>query len=58
MATYAVPVGSKPARLYILPKMHKSWCPGSHMVSAVVPTEGLSELVDHCFQPFLPNIPS
>ena len=27
MAAYAVPVDSKPARFYILPKVHKSGCP-------------------------------
>ena len=59
MATYAVPVDSKPARFYILPKVHKSGCPGRPIVSAVgSPTEGLSELVDHFIQPFVPNIPS
>ena len=35
MATYAVPVNSKPARIYILPKVHKSGCPGRPIVSAV-----------------------
>ena len=28
MATYAVHVDSKPARIYILPKVHKSGCHG------------------------------
>ena len=56
MATYAVPVDSKPVRFYILPK---TGCPGRPIVSAVgSPTEGLSELVDHFIQPFVPNIPS
>ena len=59
MATYAVPVDSKPARFCILPKVHMSGCPGIPIVSAVgSPTEGLSELVDHFIQPFVPNIPS
>ena len=59
MTTYAVPVDSKPARFYILPKAHMSWCPGRPIDSAVgSPTEGLSELVDHFIKPFLPNIPS
>ena len=59
MATYAVPVDSKPSRCYILPKVHKSGCPGRSIVSAVgSPTEGLFELVDHFIQPFVPNIPS
>ena len=59
MATYAVPVDSKPARFYILPKFHKTGCPGRPIVSAVgSPTEGLSELVDHFIQPFVPNIQS
>ena len=48
MAAYAAPVDSKPARFYILPKVHKTVCPGRPIVSAVgSPTEGLSELVDH-----------
>ena len=59
MANYAVPVDSKPARFYILQKVHKIGCHGSPIVSAVgSPTEGLSELVDHFIQPFVPNIPS
>ena len=59
MATYAVPVDSKPARFYILPKVHMSGYPGRSIASAVVsPTEGLSELVDHFIQPFVPNISS
>ena len=59
IATYAVPVNPKSARLYILPKVHKTGCPGRPIVSAVgSPTEGLSELVDHFIQPFVPNIPS
>ena len=28
MATYAVPVDKKPARFYLIPKVHKSACPG------------------------------
>ena len=59
MAAYAVPVDSKPARFYILPKVHETGCPGRPIVSAVgSPTEGLSVLVDHFIQPFVPNIPS
>ena len=42
MATYGVPVDSKPARFYILPKVHKSGRPGRPIVSAVgSPTECL-----------------
>ena len=59
MATYAVPVDSKPARFYILPKVHKTGYPGRPIVSAVGSlTEGLSELVDNFIQPFVPNMPS
>ena len=59
MAYYAVPVDSKPARFYILQKVHRTGCPGRPIVSAVgSPTEGLSELVDHFIQPFVHNIPS
>ena len=59
MATYAVPVDSKHARFCILPEVHRSGCQGRPIVSAVgSPTKGLSELVDHFIQPFVPNIPS
>ena len=59
MSTYAVPVDSRPARSHILPKAHRSGCTGRPIVSAVgSSTEGLSELVDHLIQPFVPNIPS
>ena len=48
IATYAVPVDSKPAGFYILQKVYKSGCPGRPIESAVgSQTEGLSELVDH-----------
>ena len=58
MSTYAVPVNSKPTRLYLPAKVHMSVCPGRRIVSAVAsPIEGLSELVDHFVQPFVPNIP-
>ena len=57
MATYTVPVDSKPARIFLLQKVHKSGLPRRPMVSAVgSPMEGLSELVDHFAQPFVPNI--
>ena len=59
MATYALHVDSKPARVYILQKVHNSGCPGIPIVFAVgSPAEGLSELVDHIIQPFVPNIKS
>ena len=59
VATYAVPVDSKPARFYILPKVHETGCPGRPIVPAVgSPTEGLSELAYHFIQPFVPNSPS
>ena len=59
MATYAVPVDSKPARFCIPPNVHKTGCPRRPIVSAVgSPTKDLSELVDHYNQPFVPNIPS
>ena len=59
LATYSVPVDSTSASFYILPTVHRSGCPGRPIVSAVgSPTEGLSELVDHFIQPFVPNIPS
>ena len=59
MATYAVPVDSRPGRFCILPKVHRSGCPARVIVSAVgSPADGLSELVDHIIQPFVTNIPS
>ena len=59
MATYAVPVDSKPARLCIIPKVHMSGSPGMPIVSAVgTPTEDFSELVDHFIYTFVPNIAS
>ena len=59
MATCAVPVDSKPARFYLLLKVHMSGCPGRPIVFAVgSPTEGLSEQVDHSIQPFAPSIQS
>ena len=57
MDTHAVPVDLKPTRFYILKRVHKNGCPGRPMVSAVGShTEGLSEVVDHFIQPFLPKI--
>ena len=57
MATYAVPVDSKPARFFILPNVHRSGCPGRPIVSAVEsPIECLSELEDHFIQTSVPNI--
>ena len=59
MSTYAVSVDSKPARFFLLPKVHKSGCPGRPIVSADgSPTESLSELVDNFVQPFVPKIQS
>ena len=59
MAIYAVPIDSKPARFYVIPKVLKSGCPGKPIVYAVgSSTEDSSELVDHFIQPFVPNIPS
>ena len=55
IASYAVPIDSKPAGFCILPMAHKSGFPGRPIVSAIG-TEGLSELVYHLIQPFVPNI--
>jgi peptide-methionine (R)-S-oxide reductase len=59
MFEYARPINTKPARFYILPKVHKAGVPGRPVVSACgSPTEGLSEIVDHFLQPFMTAIPS
>ena len=59
MASYAEPSDSKPARFYLLPKVHKKGCPGRPVVSGSgSPTEGLSEIVDHFIQPLVPKVPS
>ena len=50
MATYAVPMDSKPARFYILQKVRMSGFPVRLIMSAVgSPTEGFSEMEDHFF---------
>jgi hypothetical protein len=49
----------KPARFYLLPKVHKAGVPGRPVISACgSPTEGLSEIVDYFLQPYIPSIPS
>ncbi|KAJ8051119.1 hypothetical protein HOLleu_04569 [Holothuria leucospilota] len=59
MYRFASPTDSKPARFYLLPKIHKSGVPGRPVVSCCgTATEGASELVDHFLKPLLPVIPT
>jgi hypothetical protein len=59
MHEFAKPKASRPARFYVLPKVHKAGVPGRPVVSACgAPTEGLSEIVDHFLQPLMTTIPS
>ncbi|KAJ8032026.1 hypothetical protein HOLleu_25430 [Holothuria leucospilota] len=59
MFKFAIRTDTRPARFYLLPKVHKPGVPGRPVVSACgSATEGLSEIVDHFLQPFVPSIPS
>jgi len=59
MADYAIKEDTRPARFYLLPKVHKKGVPGRPVISACgSATEGLSEIVDYFLQPFIPLIPS
>ena len=50
---------TKPARFYLLPKVHKKGVPGRPVVSACgSATEGMSEIVDFFLQPYMPTTPS
>ena len=50
---------TKPARFYLLPKVHTKCVPGRPVVSACgSATEGMSEIVDFFLQPYMPTIPS
>lgn len=54
---YAIRVNTRPARFYLLPKVHKKGVPGRPVISACgSATEGLSEIVDYFLQPYLPTI--
>ena len=58
---YLVPHRSRPARFYILPKIHKNKDnpPGRPIVSASShPTECISEFVDYQLNPLVPKLPS
>ena len=58
---YLVPHHSRPARFYILSKIHKNKDnpPGRPIVSAFFhPTECISEFVDYQLNPLVPNLPS
>ena len=56
---FAIRINTKPARFYLLPKVHRKGVPGRPVVSACgSATEGLSEIVDFFLQPYLPDIPS
>ena len=59
MYHHAVREDTKPARFYLLPKVHKRGVPGRPVISACgSATEGLSEIVDYFLQPYIPAIPS
>jgi hypothetical protein len=59
MALHAVPTSFSPARFYLIPKVHKSGCPGRPVVSCSGSlSEKTSELVDFLIKPFLVNVPS
>ncbi|KAJ8031266.1 Deleted in malignant brain tumors 1 protein [Holothuria leucospilota] len=59
MHQYAIREGTRPARFYLLPKVHKKGVPGRPVISACgSATEGLSEIVDFFLQPYLSTIPS
>ena len=56
---FVFPTESKPARFYLLPKLHKAGVPGRPVISGCqTPTEGIFELVDHFTQPLVPTKPS
>ena len=58
---YLLPRRSRPARFYILPKIHKNKDnrPGRPVVSATShPTEHISQFVDAHFNPLVPKLPS
>ena len=58
---YLVPHHSRPARFYILPKIHKNKDnpPGRPIISASFhPTERISEFVDYQLNPLVPKLPS
>ena len=56
---FAIRRNTKPARFYLLPKIHKKGVPGRPVVSACgSATEGMSEIVDFFLQPYMPTIPS
>jgi hypothetical protein len=59
MATYAIPSEHKPARFYLLPKVHKPGVPGRPVVSCCgALTENLSEIVDHIVKPYITAVTS
>ncbi|KAJ8026397.1 hypothetical protein HOLleu_34224 [Holothuria leucospilota] len=59
MYNFALPINTKPARFYLLPKIHKAGVPGRPVISCCgSPTEGISELVDWFIQPLVSSIPS
>jgi hypothetical protein len=53
------PAGSRAARFYLLPKIHKPGNPGRPIVSGNgSPTENISLFVDHFIKPLVPQAPS
>ena len=50
---------AKAGRFYLLPKIHKTGCPGRPVISGCnTPTERISEFVDHHLKPLITSIPS
>ena len=59
MHLHAIREDTRPARFYLLPKVHKKGVPARPVISACgSATEGLSEIVDHFLQPYMTTIPS
>ena len=56
---YLTSLTTKPARFYLLPKIHKPGNPGRPIVSSCdSPTEKISEFVDYHLRPLVKKIPS
>ena len=58
MATYAVPVDSKPIRFTFYQRIIRVVSRKTYFICFGSPIYGFSVLVDHIIQPFVPNIPS
>ncbi|KAJ8029212.1 hypothetical protein HOLleu_28550 [Holothuria leucospilota] len=59
MHQYAIRLNTRPARFYLLPKVHKKGVPGRPVISACgSATEGLSEIVHYFLQLYIPTFSS